>query len=276
MIALVICSASTAQDSIFPLGEKAPNINHTGNVWLKELVKADPVLDVHISVATFDAGAKLNWHKHPGGQILLITDGIGYYQEKGRPKQILRKGDVVRCLPNIAHWHGASPEAGVTYLAVNANNEKGKTVWLEKVTDKEYLDGGSPVGRELTEEEEIIVLSKKMWKWMAEKNTDSLAALFDEQSAFVHIDGSWGKEREINTIKTGGIWYKKADIHDVSVNIIGNTAILLNSISLVAEVAGKEVSNLFIVTEVYTRGNGQWRLASLSFTRTLRPADIRN
>ena len=93
-------------------------------------------------------------------------------------------------------------------------------------------------------EQEIINLSKQKWSWMADKNTDSLAVLFDEKSMFVHMGGSWGKEQEINVIKSDNIWYKKADVHSSTVNINGNTAILLNDIDLVAVVGGNEVSIL--------------------------------
>jgi hypothetical protein len=120
-------------------------------------------------------------------------------------------------------------------------------------------------------EQEIISLSKKKWLWMADKNVDSLNTLFAEKSVFVHMGGSWGKDPEINTIKTGGIWYKKADIQSVSVNVIGNTAILLNNITLLAVVGGNELTNPFIVTEVYIREKGRWILGSLSFTRLLTP-----
>jgi len=124
-------------------------------------------------------------------------------------------------------------------------------------------------------EQEIINLSKLKWQWMADRNVDSLTVLFDEKSVFVHMGGSWGKTPEINTIKSGGIWYKKADIHSVSVNIIGNTAILLNNITLLAVVGGNEVTNPFIVTEVYIKMNGKWLLGSLSFTKQLTPEDMK-
>ena len=120
-------------------------------------------------------------------------------------------------------------------------------------------------------EQEIIDLSKKKWGWMADKNVDSLALLFDEKSMFVHMGGSWGKEQEINVIKSGGIWYKKANVHSASVNIIGNTAILLNDIDLVAVVGGNEVTNPFMVTEVYVNEAGKWKMGSLSFSRLMRP-----
>ena len=104
---------------------------------------------------------------------------------------------------------------------------------------------------------------------MADKKADSLAVLFHDKAKFVHMGGSWGKEQEINIIKSGGIWYKKADIHEVSVKIIDNTAILLNRIDLLAEVGGNEVTNPFEVTEVYVKQDGSWKLGALSFTKLM-------
>jgi len=120
-------------------------------------------------------------------------------------------------------------------------------------------------------EQEVIDLSKEKWRWMSERNMDTLDALFHEKSVFVHMGGSWGKEREMEIIKSGGIHYKKADIHEVSVNIIGATAVLLNRITLLAVVGGNEVINPFMVTEVYVQQEGRWKLASLSFTKLLTP-----
>ena len=109
-------------------------------------------------------------------------------------------------------------------------------------------------------EQEVIDLSKKKWQWMADKNVDSLAPLFDDKSMFIHMGGSWGKTRELEVIRSGGIHYKKAEVYSVSVNIIGNTAILLNDIDLVAVVGGNEVINPFMVTEVYINENGKWKM----------------
>lgn len=120
-------------------------------------------------------------------------------------------------------------------------------------------------------EQEIINLSKDKWQWMADKNADVLSDLFHEKAVFVHMGGAWGTEQELNIIKSGGIWYKKADIHEVSVNIIDNTAILLNRIDLLAVVGGNEVTNPFEVTEVYVKQDGKWKLGSLSFTRLMSP-----
>ena len=120
-------------------------------------------------------------------------------------------------------------------------------------------------------EQEIIELSKQKWQWMADKKVDSLDALFQKKAVFVHMGGNMTREQELGVIKGGMIQYKKADIHEVSVNIIGSTAILLNRITLLAVVGGNEVTNPFTVTEVYVQEKGKWKLASLSFTKLLTP-----
>lgn len=120
-------------------------------------------------------------------------------------------------------------------------------------------------------EKEVVQLSKQKWQWMADKNVEKLTPLFDDKSVFVHMGGSWGKTQEINVIKSGGIHYKKADVHEVSVNIIGDTAILLSKITLLAVVGGNEVTNPFIVTEVYIKEKNGWKLGSLSFTKLMTP-----
>ena len=120
-------------------------------------------------------------------------------------------------------------------------------------------------------EQEVIHLSREKWDWMAAHNVETLDALFHEKSVFVHMGGAWGKEREMEIIKSGEIHYKQADIHEVSVNIMDHTAVLLNRITLLAVVGGNEVSNPFLVTEVYVQQAGSWKLASLSFTKLLTP-----
>ena len=124
------------------------------------------------------------------------------------------------------------------------------------------------------QEQEVIKLSKTKWNWMSDKNVDSLNILFDDKSMFVHMGGSWGKEQEISVIKSGGIWYKKAEVYSVIVNIIGNTAILLNDIDLLAVVGGNDVINPFMVTEVYVKENGKWKMGSLTFSKLMRPVKM--
>ena len=120
--------------------------------------------------------------------------------------------------------------------------------------------------QESTTEQEVINISKEKWQWMADKNVDELAKLFDDGSKFVHMSGTWKKDRELEIIKTGSIWYKKADVHDVAVEIFGNTAILWNRITLLAVVRGNEVSNEFTVTEIYQKQEDGWRLLDLTFS----------
>lgn len=124
------------------------------------------------------------------------------------------------------------------------------------------------------EEQKILDLSKTKWAWMSDKNVDSLNGLFDEKCVFVHMGGSWGKDQELNVIKGGGIWYKEAAVYGASVNIIGNTAILLNDIDLLAVVGGNEVIHSFMVTEVYIKENDKWKMGSLTFSQLLRPVKM--
>ena len=128
--------AQTAEPT-FPKGELSHAKNHTGNIWLSELNVGDSTFDPGIAQAVYGRGAKLDWHVHPGGQVLLITEGTGYYQERGKPIRIVHKGDVIKCAPGVEHWHGASPTSGFAYIAVTPT-QKGKTIWLEPVSDKDY------------------------------------------------------------------------------------------------------------------------------------------
>ena len=110
----------------------------TGTTHLKMLVTKDDIWNSSIGNVTFDAGARTNWHKHSGGQILLVTAGEGRYQERGKEIQILKKGDVVKIAPDVEHWHGASPEKEFAHISIEPNLPKNETTWLEAVTDKEY------------------------------------------------------------------------------------------------------------------------------------------
>ena len=126
------------QNTTFPKGDKASADYFTGTAWVKMLVKDDDIFHCSIGNVTFEPGARNNWHTHPGGQILIVTDGTGYYQEKGKEIQLLQKGDVVKILPDIEHWHGASPDSEFTHIAINTNTQKGIVKWLHRVTDEEY------------------------------------------------------------------------------------------------------------------------------------------
>lgn len=124
------------------------------------------------------------------------------------------------------------------------------------------------------EQQEVINLSNAKWDWMAEKKVDSLDALFNDQAMFTHMGGTWGKTQELATIKSGGIWYKKAFVYAVDARIFGNTAILLEDMDLQAVVGTHEVTNPFMVTEVYSKENGKWKLDQLTFSHLLRPVKV--
>lgn len=130
-------TTQTESSSIFPQGKKITNDNFIGTAYLKMLIDGDSINPTSVGNVTFEPGARTKWHLHPGGQILLVTDGVGYYQEKGQSKKVLRKGDVIKCPPNVPHWHGASPDTAFVQVAVT-NRHLGATVWLEAVTDQEY------------------------------------------------------------------------------------------------------------------------------------------
>lgn len=122
---------------VFPQGEKIMNTNFTGTAYLQLLIDADSLNSISVGNVTFEPGARSKWHTHPAGQILLVIGGVGYYQEKGQSKRILRKGDAIKCPPNVPHWHGASADTVFVQVAITGR-EKGETVWLEAVTDEEY------------------------------------------------------------------------------------------------------------------------------------------
>lgn len=129
---------SEVKSSVFAKGQLAPAEFFTGNAWVTGLVENDSVFTTAAGSVLFEAGARSNWHSHPGGQILMVTDGIGYHQIKGEPIQVIRKGDVVKCPPNIVHWHGASKNSSMTHIYIVPNTENGIVKWMEPVTDEEY------------------------------------------------------------------------------------------------------------------------------------------
>jgi 4-carboxymuconolactone decarboxylase len=128
-------------DIIFPKGQKITNDNFIGTAWLQQLVVNDSTNSIQVGNVTFEPGARTRWHYHPAGQILLVTNGIGRYHEKGKPVRELRKGDVIKCESNIIHWHGATPYNELSHIAIGTNSNKGAVVWLQPVSDEEYNNG---------------------------------------------------------------------------------------------------------------------------------------
>ncbi|RHX89337.1 carboxymuconolactone decarboxylase family protein [Leptospira stimsonii] len=127
-----------AQSQSLPEENKTLNQNFTGKVWIDMILGDNRTWNTQIGNVTFAPGARTKWHYHPGGQILLVTKGEGYYQEKGRPIRSLKAGDVIQCLPNVPHWHGATPKSELSHFAIGTNMQSGPVIWLNPVTEKEY------------------------------------------------------------------------------------------------------------------------------------------
>ncbi|MGL4369194.1 MAG: cupin domain-containing protein [Spirochaetota bacterium] len=129
------------KSTVFPKGDRASTDMFSNTVWVKMLVTDDEkAFDTQVYNVTFEPAARTHWHSHPGGQILLVTHGTGYYQEKGKPAQILKEGDVVKIPADIAHWHGAAPESHFTHIGMSTQIHLGPAKWLGPVTDREYSE----------------------------------------------------------------------------------------------------------------------------------------
>lgn len=106
-----------------------------GNSYLNSLVSKDDNIDVGVSNVNFEPGCRNNWHIHHNGfQILLVTAGEGWYQEEGKPAQLLKPGDVVAIHEGVKHWHGATKDSWFSHIAIT----KGESEWCEPVSDEEY------------------------------------------------------------------------------------------------------------------------------------------
>ncbi|WP_310416892.1 cupin domain-containing protein [Chamaesiphon sp. OTE_8_metabat_110] len=126
------------EHTIFPKGEKASAKTFTGTVYVQILAPKNETNNFSIASVTFEQGARANWHNHPAGQTILVTEGKGLYQEKGKPIKTINKGDVILCNPDIEHWHGASPESRMTHVVITNYKGDSQVNWLKPVTDEEY------------------------------------------------------------------------------------------------------------------------------------------
>ena len=145
--------ASEPQSAVFPAGDELKSDKFTGRVWLKWLVEKDNVFNCPMANVTFEPGCRNNWHRHSGGQILLVTSGKGYYQEKGKAPRLLLPGDVVKIAPDLIHWHGAAPHSWFSHVAVEINSATNQVEWLDPVTDEQYMSATavSPESSRLSE-----------------------------------------------------------------------------------------------------------------------------
>ena len=124
--------------SIFPRGEQLPKEWFTGNAFLYQLLTKDENNEFSVGSVTFELEARTVWHTHPKGQVLIITEGEGFYQEKGKPAKPIKKGDVVNIPENTEHWHGASATSKMVHIAITNYKNDVQVTWLQAVTDEEY------------------------------------------------------------------------------------------------------------------------------------------
>ena len=127
------------KDELFSDGVKGPKEFFVGNVWVNMLVTdKNNTYNTQVYNVMFEAGARTNWHSHPGGQLLFATKGTGYYQEKGQPARLLKAGDVVAIPPDVVHWHGAAPESHFVHIGMSTKVHLGSAAWFGPVTNEEY------------------------------------------------------------------------------------------------------------------------------------------
>ncbi len=203
-------------------------------------------------------------------ELEIIETGSIWYKQADVHDVVVEVFDNTAILWNritlVAHVRGddVSNEFTVTEIYHKGTNGwKLLDLTFSKVRDThEIAPNPSP-------EETVTELSKQKWQWMADKKADQLADLFHDQAKFVHMGGTWGKEREVDIIRSGGIHYKQADIHEVSVEVIDDMATVWNRITLLAVVGGREVTNPFMVTEVYKKQGEDWKLTNMSFTKLM-------
>jgi len=131
-------NTSEKDNPIFPQGERTPADYFIGTARLNLLVPLDETGSYAVGNVVFEPASRTNWHTHPAGQILLVTDGKGHYQEKGQPARHLSKGDVVVIPSLVEHWHGAARDNSFTHIAITNNTAEGTVKWLDPVTDEEY------------------------------------------------------------------------------------------------------------------------------------------
>ncbi len=125
---------------IFPKGEPLSNEWFTGNAFISPLVAKDKNNDFSAGRVKFEQGARTNWHTHPKGQVLLVIEGNGYYQEKGKPVQVIKKADVVNVPENTEHWHGASATSKMVHIAITNFKEDKQITWLQPVSEEDYAE----------------------------------------------------------------------------------------------------------------------------------------
>jgi 4-carboxymuconolactone decarboxylase len=129
---------TTNSPSVFPLGQQLPGDWFTGAAFIFPLIAKDHNHEFSAGAVSFQQGARTNWHTHPKGQVLIVMEWEGYYQEKGKAAQKIKRGDVVNIPENIEHWHGASATSSMVHIAITNYKNDVQVTWLRPVSDEEY------------------------------------------------------------------------------------------------------------------------------------------
>ena len=117
---------------------QGPAETFTGSVRIEPLFNANPPSRASGGRVTFEPGARTAWHSHPLGQILIVTSGAGWIQQRGGRKEEIREGDVVRIPPGQKHWHGATATTSMTHIAIQEELSGKAVEWMEKASDEHY------------------------------------------------------------------------------------------------------------------------------------------
>ena len=118
-----------------------PDAWFTGRVRIDRIFNAPAPARVGVAIVNFEPGARTNWHTHPLGQALLVTDGLGWTQCEGGPKTEIRPGDLIWCDCGRKHWHGATDTTAMQHVAINEALDGKPVDWFEPVSDEDYLAG---------------------------------------------------------------------------------------------------------------------------------------
>lgn len=158
VMAIITSFSVAAQDfqQLYPIGEAMKgNPYFIGTAYIFPLSEVRE-LNVPMFNVTFEPGCRNNWHSHSGGQLLIATAGIGYYQEKGKPARRLFPGDIVEIAPTVEHWHGAAPDSWFAHIAIGCNPDNNKVTWLSPVTDDEYKPATTDAAQKYAEANKVL------------------------------------------------------------------------------------------------------------------------
>lgn len=131
-------SAQTIVRSASVEAKSGPTASFTGRVTVRMLTNPTPPGQAGTALVTFSPGARSNWHTHPAGQTLYVTEGCGWTQEEGRAVARICQGDTIYVKPGVRHWHGATATTSMSHLAISETRDGKNVDWLEPVTDPQF------------------------------------------------------------------------------------------------------------------------------------------